>query len=125
MRKEGFDGAKSKLRNLSARARENLVRANRENGEEVIALAKVLVPSKSGTTRRLITGTQFPDGSYLMDFAPLGRILEGGTEQRVTKEGESRGRGPKRPFVNPAMRATARKRRARYRKALKDAIRDA
>ena len=123
MRKEGFDEAKARLRRLSSHAAETLDRANRENGEELVATAKVLIPARSGASRSMISGLALAPRRYLVTFAPLSRILEGGTEERTTKAGESRGRGPARPHVNPALRATLKRRRARFLRALREAIR--
>ncbi|WP_226782751.1 hypothetical protein [Oceaniglobus trochenteri] len=100
--------------------------ANRDNGELVLQVARVLVPvGATGKTKAAIKGRREGEHGYLMDFGPLSSILEGGTKERVNKAGKSSGKGPKRPFVNPALKATDRKRRARANKALRDAIKEA
>lgn len=97
--------------------------ANRDNAHAIVDVAKVLVPVKSGATRAAIKNVPAPDGGQIIDFGPLSKILEGGTENRTTSLGANRGKGPARPFVNPAMQGTKKKRTARNRKAVRDALR--
>lgn len=108
MKKEGFDRVHRILNNLADDVELSLDEANRENGEDVIALAKVLIPEKSGASRMAIRGYTMPDGGYLMDFGPKAKVIEGEKAPR--------------PFVNPALKATRDRRKKRNRKAIKDAI---
>lgn len=123
--KQGFRRAERMLKQLPATTRKHLTQANEDNGQFVLQVARVLVPEgETGRAKAAIRGSKQGDG-FLMDFGPLSSILEGGTGERTTKTGASRGRMPKRPFVNPALKATAKKRRRRSNKALRDAIREA
>lgn len=122
MQKSGFDSARRKLLAIS-RISAGAEQVNRQNGEEIIALAKVLIPSESGASRLAIRGVS-TDSGYLMDFGPLSKILEGGTEERFDKRGKSSGRGPAMPFVRPALKATKSSRRKRIRDLIKAAIAD-
>lgn len=125
VKKTGFDGLRAKLRNLGPKAERTFEAVNRESGEEIVALAKVLVPEgDTGRARASIMGRPWEGTSYLVDFGPLAKILEGGTAPRTTKDGQSRGIGPPRPFVNDAIRGTRKKRQARYRKAVKGLLKD-
>jgi len=114
------------LNKLPATTRKHLIKANRENGEQIAQIARVLVPTgATGRSRAAIKGNAQGDG-YLIDFGPLSKILEGGTGERTqASTGKSTGKMPKRPFVNPALKATAKKRRSRNRKAVRDAVREA
>ena len=123
--KQGFRRVERLLNDLPAETRKELAKANEDNGRAVLAVARVLVPvGRTGRSKAAIRGEKQGNG-FLMDFGPLSSILEGGTKERFTKTGARRGKGPKRPFVNPAMRATLRKRRRRLQKALRDAVRAA
>ncbi|WP_282026856.1 hypothetical protein [Limimaricola cinnabarinus] len=108
MKKTGFDRVHRFLNNIADEAELSLDAANRENGEDVLALARVLIPEATGASRLAIRGYQMPDGGYLMDFGPKAKVIEGE-------------KGP-RPFVNPALKATRDRRKKRNRKAIKDAI---
>lgn len=122
----GADKVSAMLNKLPATAKKRLIAANKANGEELAAVARVLVPvGATGRARAAIKGRAVGDG-YEVDFGPLSRILEGGTGERTQKTtGKSTGKMPKRPFVNPALKATDKKRRSRNRKAIRDAIKDA
>lgn len=99
------------LKRITPEIQDQFARANRENAESIVDLAKVLIPqqqSGGGTNRALIRNIAGDDGSQLIDFGPKAKVIEGN-------------RGP-RPFVNPALNATKKKRAARNRKAIKDAI---
>lgn len=98
-------------------------RANRENAELIVDVAKALIPSRSGESRSKIRNQSGQDTSQIIDFGPLSKILEGGTDERTTKTGASRGKGPARPFVGPAMKGTQTKRDARNRRAVKQGLR--
>ena len=103
------------LERLPKAARKHLDDANRNNGEEVLALARVLIPGAedgaSGASRLAIKGSEQEDGGYLMDFGPKAKVIEGN-------------RAP-RPFVNPALEVTRKSRARRNRAALKKAIKAA
>lgn len=108
MKKSGFDTTKAMLNRITPEIKAKFEAANRDNAEMVVDLAKVLIPSVSGTNRALIRNLPGADGSQLIDFGPKAKVIEGD-------------RGP-RPFVNPALNATKKKRAARNRKAIRDAI---
>ncbi|GGL91654.1 hypothetical protein GCM10011534_12260 [Pseudooceanicola nanhaiensis] len=121
----GFGPLRAKLRNLGPKADQTFEAVNRESGEEIVALAKVLVPEgETGRARSSIRGQSWEGTSYLVDFGPMARILEGDTEQRTTKDGKNRGMRKGTPFANPAIRGTYKKRMARYRKAVKGLLSD-
>ena len=99
--------------------------ANQDNAQEIVRVARVLVPAgKTARAKAAIKAIPQGDGQ-LIDFGPLSKILEGGTEERQHKDGHRTGKGPKIPFVSPAMKATYKKRRARTRKAIRDAVKEA
>lgn len=110
------------LKQIAPEAVRQFEMANKENADLIVATAKALIPEDSGTSRRLIKTVPEEGTSQLIDFGPISRILEGGTQQRTTKAGKNAGKGPARPFKNPAMNGTQNKRNARNRKALKAAI---
>jgi len=83
-------------------------KANRDTAEMIVDLAKVLIPERTGASRAEISNTEVEGGGQLINFGQKAKVIEG----------ES---GP-RPFKNPAMNLTKTKRRARNRKAIKDAI---
>jgi len=118
----GMKKARRLLLKITPAIKAEFEAANRENAELIVDVAKVLAPSKSGFTRGRIRNVPAVDGGQIIDFGPLSRILEGGTELRATKTGANRGKGPARPFVRPAMQGTKKKRAARNRKAIKAAI---
>ena len=107
MQKKGFNRAKSLLTKIGPEIEVQFVKANRENAEMVVDLAKVLIPERSGHSRASIQAYDMPEGGQLIDFGKKAKVIEGK-------------RGP-RPFVNPALAATKKKRMARNRKAIRDA----
>ena len=112
LRKKGFKELRNKLQKLGPAARIEFDKVNEQNAKDVADLAKVLISSPSGRSRGLIKTTPAAEGGTLIDFGPIAKILEGGTEQRTTKTGANRGSGPARPFVNPSFKATQSRRRA-------------
>ena len=122
LKTSGMAKVRRMLVKLTPEITEEFESANRDNAELIVDLAKVLIPSRSGVSRSLIRNVPAQDGGQIIDFGPLSKILEGGTVERVTQEGESRGVGPARPFVNPALSGTKAKRNSRNRKAVKVAI---
>jgi hypothetical protein len=108
VKKSGFSATKSMLKRITPEVEAQFENANRDNAEMIVDMAKVLIPEVTGTNRALIRNIPGDDGSQLIDFGPKAKVIEGE-------------RGP-RPFVNPAMAATKKKRAARNRKAIKDAI---
>lgn len=117
---------RQKLRNLAPKIKNDMIRANEQNAEDWAALARVLVPQgATGRSRAAIKTTSLGASGVLIDFGPLSKVLEGGTAKRSTKFGANRGAGPSLPFVNPSKKATAAKRRARIRKVVRGAIKDA
>jgi hypothetical protein len=111
------------LNKITPAVTEEFEKANRDNAELIVAVARVLVPVASGTTRRLIKNVPAAEGGQIISFGPLSKILEGGTGVRTTKTGASRGVGSKRAFKNPAMKGTKKRRDLRNRQAVKAAIR--
>lgn len=111
------------LKKITPAMEEEFEAANRDNAELVVDVARALVPvGETARARSAIKNVQDGKGQ-IVDFGPLSKILEGGTAERFTKDGQSRGRGPKLPFARPALAATKTKRAARNRKAVKAAIR--
>lgn len=112
----GADKTRARLARLEALVKKYTAEANRRNGEEIVRLAKVLIPvgedvQGDGHERDKITGTANPDGSFLVDFGPKSKVIEGE-------------RGP-RPFVNPALSASRKRRAGRGRRAVSKAAREA
>lgn len=99
------------LNNLSKKAEAHLNKANRENGEEIARLARILIPGAedgaTGQSRLAIKGKEVAEG-YLINFGPKAKVIEGNNAPR--------------PFVNPALKVTRKSRRRRNNKALKKAI---
>ena len=125
LKKTGFRRVQRMLTDLPEVTEKHLKEANRDNALDVVRVAWVLVPV-GATARSRAAITTRPEGNgQLMDFGPLSSILEGGTEERHHKSGKSVGKGPKRPFVNPALQATEDRRAKRNRKALSDAVKEA
>lgn len=108
MKKSGFAATKRMLNKITPEIEAQFAKANKENAESIVDLAQVLIPTPTGTNRALIRNIAGEDGSQLIDFGPKAKVIEGK-------------RGP-RPFVNPALAGTKKKRAARSRKAIKDAI---
>lgn len=105
-----------KLSNLQRLVLNRMARANKLSGDELVRTAKILIPTGGdvhgdGSERDKITGTANADGSYLADFGPKSKVIEGE-------------RGP-RPFVNPALAVTRKKHGARSRSAVNRAVKDA
>lgn len=112
---EGADRVARKLSQLPDRIKLNVDRAIKASGDELVRVAKVLIPVGSdvhsdGHERDKIRGTQNADGSYLADFGPKSKVIEGE-------------RGP-RPFVNPALAVTRKKYKARARRAVMKAAKE-
>lgn len=118
----GMGRARRALLKITPAIEQEFEKANRDNAELIVSTSKALISTRSGVSRALIKNVADGEGQ-IIDFGPLSKILEGGTEQRFTKSGANRGAGPARPFVNPAMSATKRKRNTRNRKAVKDGLR--
>jgi len=108
VKKTGFDATRSMLDRITPQIVEQFAKANRENAEEIVDLAKVLIPERSGENRSAIRNTAMEGGAQLVDFGPKAKVIEG----------ES---GPT-PFKNRSMKATKKRRSARNRKAIRDAI---
>ena len=111
----GADKVMRKLSELPDRVKAKVDEATRQSGDELIRIAKVLIPvgtdkENDGYERDKITGTQNEDGSYLCDFGPKSKVIEGG-------------RGP-RPFVNPALSVTRKKHAARAKRAVNTAVKE-
>lgn len=108
MKKTGFGKTRSMLNKITPEIEAQFEAANRDNAEMIIDLAKVLIPEKTGASRLAIRNIPGDDGSQLLDFGPKSKVIEGE-------------KGP-RPFANPALAATKKKRAARNRKAIRKAI---
>lgn len=111
----GADKVMRKLSKLERRVKDRVDEANRKSGEELVRTAKVLIPvggdvHKDGHERNKITGTRNADGSYLVDFGPKSKVIEGD-------------RGP-RAFVNPALKVLRKKHNARSRRAVNKAVKE-
>ncbi len=112
----GAGKTRLKLKKLERLVEKYTGEANRRNGEDIVRLAKVLIPvgddvEDDGHERAKITGTANADGSYLIDFGPKSKVIEGD-------------RGP-RPFVNPALSASRKRRKGRARRAINKAAKEA
>jgi hypothetical protein len=113
---EGGERVARLLAQLPARIRAKVDAATRQSGEELVRVAKVLIPTGGdvhgdGAERDKILGTANADGSYLVDFGPKSKVIEGE-------------RGP-RPFVNPALSVTRKKFKARSARAVNRAVKEA
>lgn len=106
----GADRVRAKLARLKAKAPKNVAEANRKSGEELIRIARILHPG-DGENRAAIEGTANADGSYLCNFGPKAKVTEG--------------RRAPRPHVNPALKVTRKKHRARHKRAVRRAIAEA
>lgn len=111
----GADQVMRKLAQLPERIKAKVDLAVRQSGDELVRVAKVLIPvggdvHGDGHEREKITGTQNADGSYLVDFGPKSKVIEGE-------------RGP-RPFVNPALSVTRKKHGARAKRAVNKAVKE-
>lgn len=109
----GADKVMRKLSELPKGIKDEVDRMTKVSGDELIRVAKLLIPNggdvhKDGSERDKITGTQNADGSYLCDFGPKAKVIEGE-------------RGP-RPFVNPAIAFTRKKHASRAKRAVKKAV---
>jgi hypothetical protein len=109
MQKSGFDRVQTMLAKITPAIQGALAQANEKNAQEIVDLAKVLIPNVTGASRAAIGHIANPDGSQLLDFGKKAKVIEGGKAPR--------------PFVNPALAATKNARKARNRKAIRDAAR--
>ena len=105
----GADRVRARMAQVKPVMQRKVAEATRLGGEELIRVAKVLHPG-DGVNKAAIRGTAQADGSYLADFGPKAKVTEGRS-------------GP-RPFVNPAIKATERKRKNRPRRAVRAAIKE-
>jgi len=106
----GADRLMRRLHQLPRAVKAKVDAATRKSGEELITIAKVLIPvgtdvHKDGHERDKIHGTANADGSYLCDFGPKSKVIE-----------------EIRPFVNPALSVTRKKHGARAKRALNQAV---
>ncbi|WP_226559617.1 hypothetical protein [Salipiger thiooxidans] len=126
LRKQNFYNVQAMLEKTPETLRKHLNMANEENANQIARVAKVLAPvGKTARSKAAIKVEKHGESGRIVDFGPLSSILEGGTAERQTKTGKSTGKGPKRPFVNPALDATDEFRTARNRKAVRDALKEA
>jgi hypothetical protein len=107
----GADRVRRALQKMPERMKKQVAEANHKSGAELIRIAKVLIPEVSGDSRAAIIGTANSDGSYLCDFGPKAKVIEGE-------------RGP-RPFVNPALSVTRKRHSARAKRAMNKAVKEA
>jgi len=113
---EGADRVMRKLHKLDARIMKHVAAANHKSGAELIRIAKVLIPAGGdvqgdGAERDKIVGTANADGSYLCDFGPKSKVIEGENAPR--------------PFVNPALSVTRKKHKARAKRAMSKGVKEA
>lgn len=108
MKKSGFSATKRMLAKITPEIEAQFATANRENAELIVDVAKVLIPEISGNSRGQISNVAMEEGGQLVDFGPKAKVIEGGQAPRA--------------FKNPAMKATHKKRRARNKMAVRDAI---
>jgi hypothetical protein len=108
MQKDGFDRVAKMLARIGPEVTAHFAEANRLNAEEVVDLAKVLIPQRTGASRAAIGNYATDNGGQLLDFGKKAKVIEGD-------------RGP-RAFVNPAMDATKASRKARNKAAMKDVV---
>jgi len=106
----GGDRLMRRLRRMPDQVKDHVDRMTAKSGDELVATAKILIPVESGEAKSEIHGEQRADGSYLADFGPKSKVIEG----------ES---GP-RPFVNPALKVLRKKHRARARRAMNKAVKE-
>lgn len=119
----GADRVMRKLSQLPKSVKDEVDKAVAQSGSELIRIAKVLVHSPNGQSREAIHGTAQADGSYLVDFGPLSKILEGGRDDpRADPSGKNIGTSAAHPFVNPALSVTRKKHKARAKRAVNKAV---
>ncbi|SLN36584.1 hypothetical protein AQS8620_01302 [Aquimixticola soesokkakensis] len=106
----GGDRVAKKLKDLPDRVKKYVDQANKKSGDELISIAKVLIPNKSGENRAQIKGTALESGAYLADFGPKSKVIEGKN-------------GP-RPFVNPALKVSRKRHRGRAKRAASKAVKE-
>lgn len=125
MKVEGADKFRINMQKLARIVPQEMAKASQKNGELLVKVAKVTVPvGKTGRARAGIKGTVVAEG-YKVDFGPLSKVLEGGREAGTAKSGRKYGASKPTPFVNPALKTTAKRRSARYRRAASAAVKKA
>tara|TARA_R100000951_G_scaffold116730_1_gene130203 strand:- start:8611 stop:8949 length:339 start_codon:yes stop_codon:yes gene_type:complete len=108
MKKSGFDRTQRMLRKITPEIEAKFATANRENADQIADLARVLIPKRTGLSAAAIRTIPADNGGQIVDFGKKAKVIEG--------------KNAPRPFVNPAMKATAKARKARNRKAIRDAV---
>lgn len=106
----GADRVQRALKKMPERMRKHVAEANQKSGEELIRIAKVLIPEKTGASRAAIKGTANLDGSFLCDFGGKAKVIEG--------------RNAPRPFVNPALSVSRKRHSARAKRAMNKAVKE-
>ena len=124
MKIKGADELSRRLARYSHIALLRLEPALKANAEDLARTAKVLIPKKTGKAAGLIKASKVVDG-HQVDFGPLSRVLEGGRKAGVAKSGRKYGAMPALPFVNPALKATEKRCKARVRRAARRAMKEA
>lgn len=124
MKITGADELARKLAKLARIAGPRMDRALAANARDVEQAAKVLIPRASGAAAAAIHSKQVMDG-HEIDFGPLSKVLEGGRKAGVAKSGKKYGASRAQPFVNPALSATLKRRKARVRRAASAAVKEA
>lgn len=104
----GADKVMRKLSRLDRKVKAEVDLANQKSGEELIAISKVLIPKRTGESVKNIKGKRLEDGSYLCDFGEGAKVIEGDL-------------GP-RPFVNPALKVSRKRFKARAKRAVNKAV---
>lgn len=110
---------------VSEKAKARIARANAASGQEWERLARVLIPVRTGRSRNSIDGFAQSDGAYLIRFAPLSRILEGGRKAGVSKKGHAYPSMRAFAHVTPAGKIVKPKHRRRVQAAVRAAIKEA
>lgn len=105
----GADRVMGKLRRLKTVVDREVNVAMARNGDDLIRTARILHPG-DGDNKAEITGSPRPDGSYLADFGSRAKVTEGDNAPR--------------PFVNPALTVTAKRRKARGSRAVSKAVKE-
>jgi len=102
-----------KVRGQLARVAEKIKAAQADgvvkNGEDVVRVAKLAVPVETGDSKTDIAGRRVDQG-YMVDFGPKSKVIEGDNAPR--------------PFANPSLKATRKRRKNRSRRLVNKAIKE-
>ncbi|WP_420415922.1 hypothetical protein [Marinovum algicola] len=104
---KGADRVRRKMNRLHRVVQAEVERAIEKNGEDLVRGARVLHPG-DGETRAEIKGRKLSGGGYLVDMGSKAKVTEGD-------------RGP-RPYINPVLKAFAKRHKGRVRRAVNKAV---